>query len=204
MPVQESERDNRNMLDNKESALLWLLSGLFFSLLVFIVVFSGLTSKVLIPDSEGIVKTANAVMRSVQTGDWNMLESLVAGKPLLAPETGEEASAENRIWNSYRQSLQWICEENYNVQGSQVTQSIAVTCLDISGVTDTMAQILLEPAEKAEDRNVSLLAAAEAALASNPPTLQRQLTLTFVRENRQWQVLADQELLSLLSGFTVC
>lgn len=192
------------MVYTKKRTLLWSAGGLLLSLLVLLVVSGGFAGEVLVTDPEGITETTDAVMSCICTGDWKTLKLLVSGNPTLDPVTGEEDTAENIIWNAYQQSLQWACGEEFDVQGPHVTQCVTVTCLDISGVTDAMAQILLESADSAadkENRAQSLRAAAEQALKSDAPTMQREITLTFVRQNGRWQVVPNGALLALLSGF---
>lgn len=193
------------MAYTKKKTLLWSAGGLLISLLILLVVSGGLLGKVLVIEPEGISETTDAVMTCVCTGDWKALELLVSGNSALAPATGEEDSAENLIWNAYQKSLQWICTEEFDIQGPHVTQRVTVTCLDISAVTSLMAQILREPADSGanpENRAQYLRATAEQALKSDAPTMQREITLTFVRENGRWQMIPDSALLALLSGFT--
>lgn len=140
-------------------------------------------------------------MGCIQAGDWASLQQLVSGNPDLAPETGEEGSAENLIWNAYRQSLCWVCEEGYDIQDGRVTQQITVTCLDISGVTRAMVPLLPESADSAQ-REDALAAAAQQVLNTQAPIQQREITLSFRRENGRWQAVPDSALLALLSGFT--
>lgn len=188
-----------------KKTLLWSAAGLLLSLLVLLVVFGGLAGEVLVTDPDGISETADAVMTCIRTGDWKSLELLVSGNPAMDPVTGEEDAAENLIWKAYQQSLQWVCAEGFDIQGPHVTQRVTVTCLDISKVTGVMAQVLLEPADGStdpENRTQSLRAAAEQALNPNAPTMQREITLTFVRKNGQWQVVSNGALLAVLSGFT--
>lgn len=193
------------MTNTKKRGLLWSAGGLVLSLLVLLVVSRGLAGQVLVTDPGGIPETTDAVMRCVHTGDWKALKLLVSGNPDLDPVIGDEDTAENLIWNTYQQSLQWVCEEGFAIQDPHVTQRVTVTCLDICEVTHSMAQILQEPAYSAfdpENQAPSLRAAAEQALNSDTPTMQREITLTFVRENGRWQVVPNGALLSLLSGFT--
>lgn len=186
----------------KRAPLLWLAGGLLLSLSVLVVVFGGLTGRVLVTDAGSIPETADAVMTCVRTGDWDALQPLVSGNPDLEPITGEENTAENLIWNAYCQSLQWTYPEDFAVQDNHVTQQVAVTCLDIKGVTGIMREIMKGSAAEPEDREQALFAAAQQVLASNAPVMQREITLHFVRENGSWQLIADNALLALLSGFT--
>lgn len=186
------------MVQRKNPALLWLGAGLLLSLLTLLVVFTGLAGNVLVTDPEGIPETADSVLKAVQTGDWKALEGLVSGNPPLVPATGEENTAEKAIWNAYQQSLTWVCGEGFEIRGPYVTQQVSVTCLDIARVTHAMAEILEDaPADAA-----ALLSAAEKILESDPPMVQREITLTFRRGNGRWQLVPNSALQALLSGFT--
>ena len=191
------------MTYTKKRTLLWSVAGLLLSLLVLLVVAGGLTGEVLVADSEGIPAAADAVMTCVQNGNWKTLATLVSGHPDLTPATGEEDSAENLIWNAYQQSLQWVCEEGFDVQKQHVIQYVTVTCLDISKVTGAMPRILEEADTiDLENRQEILRSAAEQALELDAQTMQREIALTFIRENGQWQLVPNSALLALLSGFT--
>ena len=189
----------------RKPTLLWLSSGILLGLLVLLITFSGLAGNVWVTDSAGIADTTNTAMQCIQSNDWTSLEQLISGSLSLSPRTGEAATAEHLIWNCYCQSLQWDCEEGFEVRGPYVIQHITITCLDISCVTDRMRQILPEmPAEEESVNHAEILQmAAEQALGIQPPVMEKKIKFTFTRENGSWKMIPDDALLSLLSGFTV-
>lgn len=189
------------MRNEKKRSILWSAAGLLLSLLALLTVFGGLAGRVLVENPDGIPKTADALMTCIRDGDWQTLKLLVSGNPDLEPVTGEEASAEKLIWDAYRQSLQWSCEDGYCVQEGHVVQCVSVTCLDIPTLTTQMAKILPRPADGAAASQF-LRTAAEQALASDAPTVHREISLTLIHENGRWKVVPDSTLLALLSGFT--
>lgn len=189
------------MKRRKKRTILWTLAGLLFSLSVLLVVISGFSGQIRITDTAGIPIAADAVMHAVHTGDWNTLAILVADAQDLEPVTGEEGSAERLIWEAYQQSLQWSCTDGFEADGAQVMQKVSVTCLDISALTDRMIEILPEISDDVAEDDL-LAAAAEAALFEEPPVLQKDITMAFVRKNGQWKLIPDHTLLALLSGFT--
>lgn len=191
------------MLQTKKSTLPWLAAGILLSLLIFLVVSGGLSGKVWIADSAGIPEAADSVMHSIRNGDWKNLSAMIAGNPGIAPVTGEQASAESMIWKAYQDSLQWTCADTYDLDGARVTQNIAVSCLDIRAVTDSMTEILAESAPDETNRIELLREAARQVLESDPPAATHQITLTFLREAGQWKLIPDRTLQMLLSGFTV-
>lgn len=189
------------MVFTKKRTLLWSAAGLVMSLLVLVVVAGGLQGDVFVTNPEGITQTADSLLFCVQNGNWEDLGLHISGNPSLDPNTEETDSAENRIWKAYQQSLQWVCAEEFEVQGPYVIQRVSITCLDISTVTRTMMQLLSESAApQAQDE--LLKAAAQQVLDTQSPTIQKELTLTLVRENGRWLVVPNSALLALLSGFT--
>lgn len=189
------------MKRRKKRTILWTLAGLLFSLAVLLVVFTGFTGQIRITDHAGIPMAADSVLMAVQTGDWATLEFLIADDYDLGPMTGEEGSPEQLIWEAYQQSLQWTCQKGFDVQGAQVIQKVSLTCLDIPALTRHMTMILPEVSKDVSEEQV-LTVALNAALAEDLPTLQRDITMTFVRKDGQWKMISDNTLLALLSGFT--
>lgn len=189
----------------KITTFLWFSLGIFFALLVLLVVRSGLAGNVLVVDPEGIPEAADAVLNCIHTGNWQELEELVSGKPSLTPFTGEADSAEAILYDAFRESLQWTCEEAYRIQGSLVTQAMTVTCLDIRGVTDAMAVILAESnafEATGQEQARLLQAAAKQVLETQTPITQSSITLTFRREQERWMLVPNNAFKTLLSGFT--
>ena len=166
--------------------------------MLLFVVFSGLSGKVLVTDAEEIPLTADKILDALQKGDWTALSGMVSGTPLLEPDTGKEDSPEKRLYEAYRESLQWTVSQDFEIRDRYVCQKVTVTCLDITAVTQAMAETL-EQAAATDPKLVS--SAAEQILNANPPYLQREITLHFLREKQQWHVVPDSALLALLSGF---
>ena len=192
------------MTRRKTNTILWTFSGLLLSLAVLLVVLSGLSGQILVTDADGIPDAAESVMAAIHSGNWEDLEALVADANELAPETGDENSAHHLIWDAYRNSLRWSCEDGYGIGGSHVTQKVTVTCLDIPALTDAMARILPELSDNAINMTAeqALSAATEAVLRQELPLTEEKITLSFVRKNGQWLLIPDNTLLALLSGFT--
>jgi len=180
-----------------KKAIFWMVPGLVLSLLALLIVFRGLTGEVLVTDPEGISRSTEALMQSVQQGDWEQLQQLTADHPRLQPQTGAEGTGEALIWKAYQESLRWEYDSTYEVQGAQVIRKVTVTCLDIAAFTRNLTVTLTEARE--EDALVTTI---WEALAGELPTLQRTIDLHFVRREGQWQLVTNQALLALLSGFT--
>ena len=190
---------------NKQT-LLWFSAGLVFSFLTILVVWTGLSGKVWITGPEEIPDAVDAVMTSIQTGDWVRLEEMVSGNPELTPKVGAADSAEKMIWDAYRDSLQWSCEEPFRIHSSLITQKVSVTCMDIPGITDAISTMLSSADSTGFDAATQtefLHTVAAHVLESELPMIRREITLTFQRNQGHWMLVPNNALLKLLSGFIV-
>ena len=193
------------MKQSKTVAKIWLLTGFLCSALVLLVVCTGLAGKTIVADPAGIPETANEVMDCIRYSNWEALSEMAYGCPSLVPATEEANSAQERIWKAYQESLQWTCPDDFALQDAYVTQKILVQCLDIHAVTGAMAEILSRSqasSAESEKQEQLLYSAAEQVLLEEMPVTEREITLTFLRENGRWLVIPDRELQALLSGFT--
>ena len=103
---------------------------------------------------------------------------------------------------------------------SKIALDVCVTCLDISAITDSLQELAPKlMADKAaqitdvtvvydEDNNYQeaflaevMAESAAQALESSSITMERTMTLQFVRSNGTWQMLPSDEFLQFLSGF---
>ena len=190
---------------NKQT-LLWFSAGLVFSFLTLLVIGTGLSGKVWITGPEEIPDAVDAVMTSIQTGDWVRLEEMVSGNPELTPKVGAADSAEKMIWDAYRDSLQWSCEEPFRIHGSLITQKVSITCMDIPSITDAISTMLSSADSTGFDAATQtefLHTVAAHVLESELPMIRREITLTFQRNQGHWMLVPNNALLMLLSGFIV-
>lgn len=190
---------------NKQT-LLWFSAGLVFSFLTLLVIGTGLSGKVWITGPEEIPDAVDAVMTSIQTGDWVRLEEMVSGNPELTPKVGAADSAEKMIWDAYRDSLQWSCEEPFRIHGSLITQKVSITCMDIPSITDAISTMLSSADSTGFDAATQtefLHTVAAHVLESELPMICREITLTFQRNQGHWMLVPNNALLKLLSGFIV-
>lgn len=190
---------------NKQT-LLWFSAGLVFSFLTLLVIGTGLSGKVWITGPEEIPDAVDAVMTSIQTGDWVRLEEMVSGNPELTPKVGAADSAEKMIWDAYRDSLQWSCEEPFRIHGSLITQKVSITCMDIPSITDAISTMLSSADSTGFDAATQtefLHTVAAHVLESELPMIRREITLTFQRNQGHWMLVPNNALLKLLSGFIV-
>ena len=191
------------MVQRNKITLLWFAGGILFSLLVLSVVLSGLSGRIWVTNPEGLSETAIGIMNAVRIANWNALEDMVAGDEILSPEIGKAGSAEEIIYQTYRKSLQWTCEDSFTIRGQYATKKVTVRCLDIPTVTEAISGMISETSLNTEETRHSILrSAAEQVLESHVPIAQHTITLTFLRENGQWMLVPDNALQALLSGFT--
>ena len=190
---------------NKQT-LLWFSAGLVFSFLTLLVIGTGLSGKVWITGPEEIPDAVDAVMTSIQTGDWVRLEEMISGNPELTPKVGAADSAEKMIWDAYRNSLQWSCEEPFRIHSSLITQKVSITCMDIPSITDAISTMLSSADSTGFDAATQtefLHTVAAHVLESELPMIRREITLTFQRNQGHWMLVPNNALLMLLSGFIV-
>ena len=190
---------------NKQT-LLWFSAGLVFSFLTLLVIWTGLSGKVWITGPEEIPDAGDAIMDSIQAGDWAALEEMVLGSPSLTPRVGAPDSAEKMIWDAYRDSLQWSCEEPFRIHGSLITQKVSITCMDIPSITDAISTMLSSADSTGFDAATQtefLHTVAAHVLESELPMICREITLTFQRNQGHWMLVPNNALLKLLSGFIV-
>ena len=194
------------MTNAKKQTLLWFSAGLVFSFLTILVVWTGLSGKVWITGPEEIPDAVDAVMTSIQTGDWVRLEEMISGNPELTPKVGAADSAEKMIWDAYRNSLQWSCEEPFRIHSSLITQKVSITCMDIPSITDAISTMLSSADSTGFDAATQtefLHTVAAHVLESELPMIRREITLTFQRNQGHWMLVPNNALLMLLSGFIV-
>ena len=194
------------MTNAKKQTLLWFSAGLVFSFLTLLVIGTGLSGKVWITGPEEIPDAVDAVMTSIQTGDWVRLEEMISGNPELTPKVGAADSAEKMIWDAYRDSLQWSCEEPFRIHGSLITQKVSITCMDIPSITDAISTMLSSADSTGFDAATQtefLHTVAAHVLESELPMICREITLTFQRNQGHWMLVPNNALLKLLSGFIV-
>lgn len=192
------------MTHPKKQTIRWFVCGLFFSLMVMLIVVSGLYGKTWVADPEGIPETAEAILHNLRSGNWDSLQELVAGNPNISPDCGDDSSVERLIYQAYLESLDWTCQQECYVQDACVIQTITVKCLDIHRLTKAMADylnVLPEDTILPENQGQLLYFAAEQLLEADMPVKQYSITLTFLREENRWRVIPNHAFLTLLSGF---
>ena len=190
----------------KNLTCLWFSGGIICSILVFLTLWSGLSGNIFVSDPECIPDSVDTVMRCIQSGNWEDLEEIVLGTSSLVPNTGEEGSPEQILYHAYQESLQWRCQGEFQIQDGYITQNITVSCLDIPKLGSAAAAFLAESSiflDNSEDLSQQLRSFTEKIVAEYAPITEHTLTLVFLMENGNWQLVPNAALQSLISGFTV-
>lgn len=205
----------------KRATACWAIAGLLVSLCTLFVLRYGTShSPAVLADTNAVKDAADQVMSCAAAGDYEGLESLLYGASQLgeAPETDE--SAQGMIWKAYLDSIEYSFPESAYAVDTKMVLDVCITCLDISSVTDALQDIapglMAEKAAQITDANVVydenhnyrddflaevMAQSASQALSGNTQTIEKTITLQFVRSDDTWQVLPTQELLQFLSGF---
>ena len=189
------------MLQTRKYTLLWLTGGIVFSLLVLLTVSGGLAGNVTVTEPESIQEAVDTAMSSLRDGDWNTLEDMVSNAVGLTPVTGKPGSPEAMIYDTFRSSLQWSCEDTFTVKDHCIVQEVNVTCLDIQGITQSIAAVLKDSANETVTQQL-LQSATRQVLETDLPLIQRTIPLAFRREQNRWMLIPDHSLQVLISGFT--
>lgn len=201
------------------AAIVWMAAGIAVSLCVWILL-SGLPrDPVLLVDEQSVRACAEEFLTRVCSGDYTGASQLLFG----TPDLGEPPRSDDPvgiIWDAYLDSIQYKCDQVCSCTDSQVTLEVQLQCLDIDSVTDVLQQkgqeLLEARAREIHDESLVydgdhnyldsfltpiLLDATMQALDKNAQSMQRQLTLQFVRQDGAWRIVPTQQLQDFLSGF---
>lgn len=157
--------------------------------------------------------------RQVCRGDYEAAGKMMYGQPELT--SGEALTDETArlFWDAYVESLQFDFEGDCYGTPTGLARDVTVTALDISALMgplkrDVEAQMALQAAESEEqdlifDENNNyrddfvmgvLRDAAKPLLEASPKTVRCTLTIHLLYEDDRWWILADQDLIDVLSG----
>lgn len=209
------------MKTRKRVTIGWASAGAVLSLCVLFAVIFGLNSKPrLLADPSKVMSAAEEVLDCARSGDLGSLEKMLFGEPILGDVPSRDSSAQSMIWYEYLDSIQYSLPAAPEVTDEGIFINVTVTCLDISAVTDALKDTAPDLMERKAatvgseeeiydaDRNYRdsfvcevLREAVSQILRKQPQTMKREITLQLVRSNGQWQVVPNEELLLLLSGF---
>lgn len=205
-----------------------ILSGLFGLLGVVLAVLTAAVClwavdapPVLVVKPAAAAEKAEALMAAVCEGDYEKAEDMLYGSPDLGMDRLPSDEVGRILWDAFQQSFSYELTGDCYATDSGVAQDVTLQFLDFSSVTASLGEraqaLLVERVEAAEDadsiydengdyredfvlavlRDVTL-----AALEEDARMTQRTLSLNLVCKQGQWWVVADQALLSAVSGGT--
>lgn len=209
------------MKTKKKAAAGWAAAGAVLSLCVLIAVIYGLNrDPQFLADPSKVTAAAEEVLDCACTGDLDTLEKMLYCEPSLGDVPNRDTSVQSMIWYAYLDSIRYSLPDTPEVTDEGISLNVSITCLDISAITealkDTAPDLMAQEAAAAgsdeeiydADHNYResfisevLQKAVSQILRRQPQTMEREITLQLVRSDRQWQVVPNEELLQLLSGF---
>lgn len=174
---------------------------------------------VLVEPSEQALDTAQRLLQAVSEGDYERAEGYLLGNPSLGIEREAESQVGRLVWEAYQKSLTFTPEGESYATASGIAQDYRVRYLKFDSVTEKLrerSQLLLEQrVETAEDISdvydennnyredvvmEVLEQAAEEALREDAVYTEVVITVNLTYQNGTWFVLANEELLSAISG----
>lgn len=181
-----------------------------------------LTSPMLLKAPEEASQQVETLLKAVSRGDYASVSQCLVGHPSLGMDRDPANAANKLVWDSFTSSFRYRLEGDFYATSNGLSQDVTVEFLDVSGITDGLndrAQTLLaqrvqeaeftweiydENNEYREDVVMEVLAQAiEESQAQNKKTVSIPLTLSLVYQDGQWLIVADNALLSVLSGNTL-
>lgn len=174
---------------------------------------------VLVEQPAAAVEQMTELMEAVCDNDFDTVSQNLYGNPSFGVDREPADEVGALIWNAFTESMSYEFNGELYATDSGVAQNITITALDIESVTGVLkarSTALLEKrvAETEDpnevyDENVEyreefvmkvLYDAAAQALKEDARTVTRNVTVNMIYENGQWWILADNELLSAISG----
>lgn len=181
-----------------------------------------LASPMLLKAPEEASQQVETLLNAVSRNDYAAVSSCLAGHPTLGMEREPANAVGQLVWQSFTSSFRYSLSGEFYATDNGLSQDVTVEFLDISGITDGLnerAQTLLaqkvqeaeftweiydENNEYREDVVMEVLAQAIAeSQEQNHKTISVPLTLNLVYQEEQWLIVADNALLSVLSGNTL-
>lgn len=187
------------MEKHKFNSLLWCILSLAAVFCIAAAIVDGFTGKTIcLADPAVLTEPAEEALECAKTGDFTKLRRMLSGSPQLGSPFSEEGTAEALLWKAYLESIQYRFPGTYTPSGEFLELDVQIDCLDLSAVTAKMGRPVLNPSQSRED---ALREAAAMVLSDAPPTMTRRMKLRLTRFGSGWQVVLNQPLQQLLSGF---
>lgn len=204
----------------KTIGVILALIGIAVSYFTVNLCFDNLNSlpRLLMPVQEAI-DTANLLMESVATGDYDTAGSLILGKPKLGVDRDPADIAGQLIWEAYSASYEYEMIGDCYATDSGMAQNVRVSFMDVKSATKNLrdrSQALLEDRvaqakdvdeiydknnEYREDFVMDVLKDAVIdALEEDTERITMEFTLNLVYRDGTWMIVSDTNLMTAISG----
>ncbi len=200
--------------------------SVFFAVLGILLAVSAAGAVFLLSDAQPILlgasgtaaKTAASLMDALCDGDYDAAEQLLYGQPDLGLDRAPAEPVGQLLWDAYRDSLTYTLDGECYASENGLKQNVKITALDLTAVTAEIGarlpDLLESRSRSMEDSQVYdvnreyreafvndvLLDTAEAALKDASATREYSLVLTLIHQEGNWRVVADEPLLTVISG----
>lgn len=161
---------------------------------------------------------AQDFLNALNAGDFQSASKFLYGCPELCPDASQTVEAGKLIWNAFASNLECSCTGECYPADKGAQMDATVLALDLPAVLQSMEQSAPQLLESTISRTKKMSdvyddahnyredflqsvirSCAEAALENAVPS-RWNLPLTLVHSGGRWWVLADEALLSVLSG----
>lgn len=174
---------------------------------------------VLVREDPAARQTAQALLDAVCAGDYETAGGMMLGSPELGVDRPAQDAVGVLLWDAYQQSLSFAPVGGCYATASGVAYDYTVRYMDLDSVTGVLRErsqtLLSQRVEQAEDMSEVydenneyreafvmevLRDAARQALAEDADYIERSFTVNLVYRDGCWWAVADDELLSAVSG----
>ncbi len=166
------------------------------------------------------------LMEALCAGDYEAASAMIYGQPELGGTQESDDPVSIALWSAFQDSLSYEFNGPCYATDEGIARDVTVTALNISSVTDTLAQrtetlvaeqmqkeadampkdenrptaYQKEPEPDVEDVEQALAQAVEQALAEDAVMNTWNATLNLICQDGQWWAVPDQALLQAISG----
>lgn len=174
---------------------------------------------ILVETSPQAQQTVQSMLDAVSGGDYALAGSMILGQPQLGADRSAKEELGALLWEAYQDSLVFTPVGECYATESGVAFDYQVTCLEWDSVMDPLKErstkLLEERVAAAEDISEvydenneyredfvkeTLGMAMEAALREDAVYTQTVFTVNLIYQDGKWWIVADNALLSAISG----
>lgn len=162
------------------------------------------------------------LLSAVSAGDYGDVSACLLGNPALGVDRAPENAVGSLVWSAFTRSFRYTLVGDFYASSDGLSREISVEYLDIGSVTNGLnartlelvnqrvqeaqysSEVYDENNEIREEVLMEIVAqVVSEALAQRAQTVTAQLTLNLVHQDGAWWIVADNALLSAISGNTL-